>query len=189
MYDSWGDGWGGVNISLVDYASGYAYITNGLVHSGGAPYTTTFGQDSTCIDACSQFAIMSGSVTNVTSCHGDLTGAIDLTINDPSATGTYAWSNGATTEDLSNIGAGTYSVVITDGNSCTDSTSYTVTEPSTISASSVVVNASAANNDGSIDLSVSGGTPCITNASLSSHNPAHSSNGQSGIHFLSLIHI
>ena len=183
MYDSWGDGWGGVNISLVDYSSGFAYITNGLVHVGGAPYTTTFGQDSVCVDACSQFAILSSSVTNVTTCAGDMNGAIDITINDPSATGTYAWSNGATTEDLSNLGAGTYSVVITDGNSCTDSASYTITEPSSMTASSVVVNASTANNDGSIDLSVSGGTPCITNASLETHNPAHSSNGQSGIHF------
>ena len=61
--------------------------------------------------------------------------------------------------------------------------SATVSEPSAVSLSAVVVDESAAGNDGSIDLSVSGGTPCITAISLSSHNPALSSNGQSGVAF------
>jgi len=46
---------------------------------------------------------------------------------DPNAvTYTYAWSNGATTEDLTNVSAGTYSVTATDCYGCTVSASATV---------------------------------------------------------------
>lgn len=53
------------------------------------------------------------------------TGVISLVVsnvNNP----TYAWSNGATTEDLINIGAGNYTVTITDGN-CVTVKNYTLT--------------------------------------------------------------
>ena len=39
---------------------------------------------------------------------------------------TYAWSNGATTEDIANLNPGVYSVTVTDCQGCTVSASYTV---------------------------------------------------------------
>ena len=38
----------------------------------------------------------------------------------------YLWSNGATTEDLTALLGGTYTVVVTDANGCTQTGSYTV---------------------------------------------------------------
>ena len=38
----------------------------------------------------------------------------------------FLWSNGATTEDLFNLSAGTYTVTVTDANGCTSDTSFTV---------------------------------------------------------------
>ncbi|MTB53822.1 DUF11 domain-containing protein, partial [Lewinella sp. W8] len=46
-------------------------------------------------------------------------GTITLTVVGGTAGYTYAWSNGATTQNLSGLAAGTYTVVVTDANGCT----------------------------------------------------------------------
>lgn len=47
-------------------------------------------------------------------CIGGTNGILDLTVEGGVAPYTYSWSNGAQTEDLFNIGAGAYEVVVTD---------------------------------------------------------------------------
>ncbi|MFM1874574.1 MAG: hypothetical protein RL266_311, partial [Bacteroidota bacterium] len=97
------------------------------------------------------------AVDNV-SCHGIGNGVVELTVTGGTTPYTFDWDNGATTEDLNNIGPGSYNVTITDENGCTTSASATVTEPDTLQASSVDVNPTCfEGNDGSIDLTVSGG--------------------------------
>jgi gliding motility-associated-like protein len=70
--------------------------------------------------------------TNVT-CFQGTNGAINATITGGSPAFTYQWKkngvNFATTEDLTNIGAGTYVLTVTDGNFCQNSTaSITITQ-------------------------------------------------------------
>lgn len=61
---------------------------------------------------------VSYQVNNVKSvkCFGTNTGAIDIAPGGPPPPFTYLWSNGATSQDLNNVPAGTYTCVITGSN-------------------------------------------------------------------------
>jgi hypothetical protein len=58
------------------------------------------------------------------------------------------------------VAAGTYTVTVTDAMGCSETASFTVGEPTPITITSVVVDATTPQyNNGSIDITVSGGTP------------------------------
>ncbi|GAA4848062.1 hypothetical protein GCM10023331_35970 [Algivirga pacifica] len=107
--------------------------------------------------------LSASSTVNNISCNGTDDGSIDLTVSGGTPPYNFVWSNGATTEDLTNLSAGDYTVNITDSNGCTFSLTETITEPDSLIASSVVTDVSCFGEaTGAIDLSVSGGTPPYT---------------------------
>ncbi|MCX6268967.1 MAG: choice-of-anchor J domain-containing protein [Bacteroidetes bacterium] len=59
-----------------------------------------------------------GSPTNA-SCPTSADGAITLNVSGGTPAYAFAWSNGATTQNLSGLNPGTYSVTVTDANGCT----------------------------------------------------------------------
>lgn len=98
------------------------------------------------------------TLTNPSCCNVS-TGGIDLAVSGGTGPYTYRWSNGATTQNVSGLPAGPYSVSVTDAHSCTASTSVTLTQPAALRASASSTNATCAGPDGTATAVASGGTP------------------------------
>lgn len=101
------------------------------------------------------------TVVNV-SCNGGANGAVYIDVAG-TATYTYSWSNGATTEDLIGLTAGTYSVQISGNNGCHAVYSTTVAEGVTLSVAATTTTAPTCGNfDGVATAMVTGGTSPFT---------------------------
>lgn len=105
---------------------------------------------------------------NVT-CNGSTNGSITLTVNGGQTPYTYAWSNGANTQNISGIGAGNYSVIVSDTNHCSFTQSITLTEPAVLTDTTYSPTVVGGYNiscfgaaNGTIDLGVNGGTSPYT---------------------------
>ena len=116
--------------------------------------------DTTIDVSTSSPTVINANQTNV-SCFGLGNGAIDVNIVQGTPGYTYAWDNGATSQDLADLSPGTYRLTLTDGNGCITYVSYSISQPNDLVAS---VSTSPANNtnNGAIDLNVTGGTPAYT---------------------------
>lgn len=102
--------------------------------------------------------------TNV-NCNAGTNGSASSSISGGVGPYTYAWlPGGQTTANLTAVGAGTYTVTVTDLNGCTDSAQVTISEPTALAASiSGFTNVTClGNSNGTISTSVSGGTPPYT---------------------------
>ncbi|MFL2576980.1 MAG: T9SS type A sorting domain-containing protein [Flavobacteriales bacterium] len=80
-----------------------------------------------------------GSITHL-QCYGDNDGAVDANVigGTPSVNGyTYLWSNNVTSQDLTNVGAGLYTLTVTDSVLCTASRSFRVEQPDELQATIV----------------------------------------------------
>ncbi len=102
---------------------------------------------------------ISETITHI-SCNGANDGIINISVTSGTPPFTYAWSNGANSFGISGLSAGSYTVTVTDSSGCDALAVYTINEPSAIQTSTfdTDIDCNGAAN-GSIDLSVSGGTP------------------------------
>ena len=136
-------------------------------------YTVTVTDANNCTVVASKNIVVNTELTVSISgdtevqCFGDITASLTATANGGSmAMGyTYAWSNSQSGQIISTLGAGNYSVTVTDGNSCTASASTTITGPS----AALSIDISATNNtltcsnlSATITATVTGGTEGYT---------------------------
>jgi len=116
----------------------------------------------TVTDTCSNFLNATTISTDVT-CNGLTNGSVNLSVSGGTLPYTFLWSSGATTEDISGVPAGTYTVTITDNSSNTTTSTVTILEPTILIATAVAMSpVSCGNNTGSAQLMVTGGTPPYT---------------------------
>ena len=98
--------------------------------------------------------------TQSPSCMGASNGILTAMASGGTPGYSYVWSTGATTSSIYNVGAGTYSVTITDYNGCTCSKTVTVVNPTNINCA-ITINKHVScygGSDGKLTASASGGT-------------------------------
>lgn len=105
-------------------------------------------------------------VTPIT-CNGADDGAIDITPNGGTPGYTVSWTgpNGFTSsdEDIADLEAGDYDLALTDANDCQLNITITIDDTPAIDVVADITNISCGGDDnGSIELSISGGTPGYT---------------------------
>jgi hypothetical protein len=66
-------------------------------------------------------------------CYGSCNGKVWVVMSNATAPFTYSWSSGATSDTANNLCAGTYTVNVTDANSCSSTSTITVSEPPQLS--------------------------------------------------------
>ena len=101
--------------------------------------------------------------TNITTCFGATTGAVTNTPSGGTLLILIWWNTGATTQNINSKPGGTYTITVTDINSCTGTATATVTQPTPIVPNIVATSVTCVGcANGDISLTTTGGTPPYT---------------------------
>jgi len=147
---SWTGGLTGLNPTNLA-AGSYIYT---IADANGCTKTGTV----TITQPASAFTV-TNSQTDVL-CFGATNGTITLTASGGTTPyGAVTWTGGLTGLTSTNVAAGSYTYNILDANSCPASGTVTITQPTAIAVSSSHTNSNCGVSNGTITLSVSGGTP------------------------------
>ncbi len=166
-----------INMGAVSPATPYTYdwsnnsngvgtgTTNTLTGLEEGPYQVTVTDDNDC-QLFYGATITEPAKLNIDfskqnkSCAGPLNdGSIDVTVTGGTGLYSYSWSNGSTSEDLTGLNIGTYTLTVTDGNLCTETVTVSIEEPFLLTHSAIVSDADCNSaSTGSIDVSTIGGT-------------------------------
>ncbi|MFC4479421.1 MBG domain-containing protein [Flavobacterium chungangensis] len=153
---------GAINLTPTGGTGPYTFLWNDLVTTTedrtgltAGTYSVTITDANSCQVTINSITVIQppaitgiGSTTQV-ACYGGNTGAINVTPGGGIGPYTYIWDDGPTTEDRMLLTAGTYSITITDANSCQRTFSYTINQPAAA--------LSAATGGGKTDVSCNGG--------------------------------
>jgi len=114
----------------------------------------------TCTNCVTVYARPSVTLTgNSPACNNAQTGSVTSVVTGGATPYSYSWSNGATSANLNNVASGTYTLTVTDANSCNNQATATLTNPAGMTVTGTVTNIICAGaNTGSITASATGGT-------------------------------
>ncbi len=117
---SWSQG--GTTNMITGLGSGFYAVTTSDANGCSATGNVTL------VDPNCTLAISGAQITDVSS-PGLADGAIDITLTGGSLPFAYQWSNGATTQDITNVVDGNYTVTVVDNIGCSVSQSFVVNAP------------------------------------------------------------
>jgi len=167
----YGDGNGSININASGGSGNLLYSINGdfiennnFSNLNGGFYSVQV-KDSVCMRNLGNFKIfqpdkisINQDVTQI-DCNGNSNGIIDLSVRGGTLPYAIDWSNGETSQSLTNLDVGTYTAYIRDENNCKDSVTITITQPEPLTTNFVTENITCNGGfNGKIDLTVNGGT-------------------------------
>jgi gliding motility-associated-like protein len=164
---------GGVSLTVAGGTMPYSYLWNGTIPDQN-PTDLQAGDYSVIVtDANGCTAELTTTVTTPeellasatqvdVSCNGGADGIIDLTTTGGTAPFTYQWTNGSLDEDPTGLTAGDISGTVMDANGCQAMVTLTLQEPDAITFESISADATCGEPNGSIDLTVTGGTSPYT---------------------------
>ena len=123
---------------------------------------------------------------NNPSCNDGTDGAVTANATGGTGAKSFVWSTGNGGGSLSNLGAGTYSVTVTDINGCTATASQTLTAPTALFLTLSTNNTTGGNANGAISATVTGGTPAYSYAWNTGATSAAISNLAAGTYTLTV---
>ncbi|GEM_PF-419373 len=166
---------GQASINMISGNQPYTYVWSSGSMTAAADnlsegtYTVTVTDDLGCVETFNAtvdevFAVIDDNATTLdsVSCFGGNNGAIGVVMESGVEPYGYSWTElpNETNASVSNLQAGTYEVIVTDDAGCTDTGSYTLTEPDqlVITITQTVASGSGTNCIGQAEATVSGGT-------------------------------
>ena len=171
----YGDATGSISISMVGGTSPYTFNWSSLPGFSSANATNltagTYTVTATDANGCtfplnvtvtqpSAPLMVATSGTNAL-CFGEASGSAQVAATGGTAPYSYSWNSNPAQNTAAATGllAGTYTVIVTDANGCSEAAVWTVNQPMPLMATEVINDVSCRGaQDGSIQLSISGGT-------------------------------
>jgi hypothetical protein len=168
---------GSATVTVTGGSSPYTYSWNSTpvqtastaTNLAAGSYTVTIkdaqGATTTAVAIVTEPTAISVSVTpaNVT-CNGATDGTATATVSGGTAPYAYSWNNGKTTAAVTGLASGTYTLTVTDANSCIKTATVTINQPPVLTVTVTKTDANCNTSNGSATASASGGTGAYTYA-------------------------
>jgi carbohydrate-selective porin OprB len=115
---------GGAPAYIFDWSNGFT--TEDITGLPGGSYDVTVTDNNGCTVSAGPFVVNEPAVLQLTldsiqhvDCNANANGAVLITTSGGTTNYSYNWSNGMTTEDITGLNGGNYSLTVTDANGCT----------------------------------------------------------------------
>jgi Leucine-rich repeat (LRR) protein len=194
---------GGNNGTITTSISGgvapYTYLwSNGsttatLTNLVAGAYTLTVSDINTC-SASASVTITAPTVFNIYTSKSDVTcfnsanGSASATASGGTAPYTYTWSNGATSNVITGLMIGNYTVTISDAKGCSIAENITINQPTVLTTSTTKIDIPCfGGNTGTTTVNPSGGTLPYTYSWSNGVTTAHNNNLVAGIYTVTVI--